>query len=146
MYNPLLRISCLRETLYFSSVSIPTRKNLRLLLATESYTNTLPLIMKKTFFLLLILLISVKSFACSCECDGDCSFSQISKGSEFVALVKVIEYSDFLDQEIYDYDGKMPLSMTIEVIKKYVGSEKRKTIKFGVITELFVDHTLPILK
>ena len=85
--------------------------------------------MKKIFFLLLILLISVKSFACSCECDGDCSFSQISKGSEFVALVKVIEYSDFLAQEIYDYDGKMPLSMTVEVVKKYVGSEKRKTIK-----------------
>jgi hypothetical protein len=85
--------------------------------------------MKKKIVLLLILLISIKSFACSCECDGDCSFSQISKGSEFVALVKVIEYSDFLDQEIYDYDGKMPLSMTVEVIEKYIGSEKRKTIK-----------------
>jgi len=85
--------------------------------------------MKKTFVLLLILLISVKSFACDCECEGDCSFSQISKGSEFVALVKVIEYSDFLDQEIYDYDGKMPFSMIVEVIEKYIGSEKRKTIK-----------------
>jgi hypothetical protein len=85
--------------------------------------------MKKTIILFFILLISAKSFACSCECDGDCSFSQISKASGFVALVKVIEYSDFLDQEIYGYDGKMPFSMTVEVIAKYVGSEKRKTVK-----------------
>jgi len=85
--------------------------------------------MKKTFILLFILLISLKSYACSCECTGDCSFSSISKGSEFVALVKVIEYSDFLDERIYGYDGKMPLSMTVEVIEKYIGSEKRKTIK-----------------
>ncbi len=85
--------------------------------------------MKKTIILFFILLISTKSFACSCECDGDCSFSQISKASGFVALVKVIEYSDFLDQEIYGYDGKMPFSMTVEVIEKYVGSEKRKTVK-----------------
>lgn len=85
--------------------------------------------MKKTFVILFILLISIKSFACSCECTGDCSFSNISKGSEFVALVKVIEYSDFLNVQIDDYDGKMPLSMTVEVIEKYIGSEKRKTIK-----------------
>ncbi|CAM3543336.1 hypothetical protein [Aequorivita lipolytica] len=85
--------------------------------------------MKKTLVLLFILLISIKSFACSCECGGDCSFSQISKGSEFVALVKVIEYSDFLEEKISDYDGKMPLSMTVEVIENYIGSEKRKTIK-----------------
>ena len=85
--------------------------------------------MKKIFVLLFIFLTSIKSFACSCECEGDCSFSQISKGSEFVALVKVIEYSDFLEKEINDYDGKMPLSMTVEVIDKYLGSEKRKRIK-----------------
>ncbi len=87
--------------------------------------------MKKTFVLLFTLLISIKSFAYSCECQGDCSFIKISKDLEFVALVKIIEYSDFLDQEVYDYDGKMPLSMTVEVIDKYkyIGSEKRKTIK-----------------
>jgi len=85
--------------------------------------------MKKTFVLLFTLLISIKSFACSCECIGDCSFSNISKGSEFVALVKVIEYSNFINEQIDGYDGKMPLSMTVEIIKKYIGSEKRKKIK-----------------
>lgn len=69
-----------------------------------------------------MMLISFNSFACDCKCDGDCSFSQISSGMEFVALVKIIEYSDFLDQ-------KMPFSMTVEIIKKYKGTESRKRIK-----------------
>lgn len=89
--------------------------------------------MKNTFLkkilVLTMMLISFNSFACDCECDGDCSFSQISSGMEFVALVKVIEYSDFLDQEIIGYDKKMPFSMTVEIIKKYKGTESRKRIK-----------------
>lgn len=76
-----------------------------------------------------MMLISFNSFACDCECHGDCSFSQISSGMEFVALVKVIEYSDYLDQEIIGYDKKMPFSMTVEIIKKYKGTESRKRIR-----------------
>ncbi len=76
-----------------------------------------------------MMLISFNSFACDCECDGDCSFSQISSGMEFVALVKVIEYSDYLDQEIIGYDKKTPFSMTVEIVKKYKGAESRKRIK-----------------
>jgi hypothetical protein len=91
-------------------------------------------IIKKTNILnriifLVIILISFKSFACDCECVGDCSFKSISSGSDFVALVKVIEYSDYLDYEIDGYDKKMPFSMTVEVIEKYIGSESRKKIK-----------------
>tara|TARA_R110002094_G_scaffold75484_1_gene82830 strand:+ start:237 stop:752 length:516 start_codon:yes stop_codon:yes gene_type:complete len=89
--------------------------------------------MKNTFLkkilLLTMMLISFNSFACDCECDGDCSFSQISSGMEFVALVKVVEYSDYLDQEIIGYDKKMPFSMTVEIVKKYKGTESRKRIK-----------------
>ena len=85
--------------------------------------------MKKKIAILFILLISIKSFACSCECTGDCSFSNISKGSELVALIKVIDYSDFIEEQIDGYDGKMPLSMTVEIIEKYIGSEERKKIK-----------------
>jgi len=72
---------------------------------------------------------SFNSFACSCECIGNCTFKAISGGSEFVALVKIIEYSDYLEDDISGYDGKMPFSMTVEVIKKYKGSESRKKIK-----------------
>ena len=63
-----------------------------------------------------------------------------------MALVKVIEYSDYLDEDISDYEGKMPLSMTVEIINKYIGSEKRKTIKIWEIMECCVDHILRILK
>ena len=91
-------------------------------------------IIKKTNILnriifLIIILISFKTFACDCECVGDCSFKSVSSGSDFVALVKVIEYSDYLDYEIDGYDKKMPFSMTVEVIEKYIGSESRKKIK-----------------
>lgn len=83
----------------------------------------------KKLILILILLFSIQSFACSCQCNWGCSFSSISDKEEFVALIKVIEYSDFLDDEIHGYDGKMPYSMTVEIIKKYKGSESKKRIK-----------------
>jgi len=76
-----------------------------------------------------MILFSFNSFACDCECEGDCSFKGVSNGMEFVALVRVIEYSDYLDYEINGYDKKMPFSMTVEKGKKYKGTESRKTIK-----------------
>ncbi|MFA7686271.1 MAG: hypothetical protein WCY25_00230 [Moheibacter sp.] len=48
---------------------------------------------------------------------------------EFVALVKVIEYSDFLDDKIYGFEGRMPFSMSVEIISKYKGKEARRQIK-----------------
>ena len=48
---------------------------------------------------------------------------------EFVALVKVIEYSDFLEYEIDGYDNQMPYSMIVEVIQRYKGKEAKKRIK-----------------
>jgi len=77
----------------------------------------------------LTFLSSSLSFACSCECKNDCSFSIIASESDFVALVKVIEYPDYLDKKIIGYNQKMPFSMIVEVIEKYKGSEKRKRIK-----------------
>ncbi|MEX2349556.1 MAG: hypothetical protein WD554_01635 [Flavobacteriaceae bacterium] len=85
--------------------------------------------MKKHFIVLLIFFFSIQAFACSCTCEGDCSFSAVSGGQEFVALVKVIEYSDFLEDGIYGYDGKMPYSMNVEIIKQYKGTESRECIK-----------------
>ena len=68
-------------------------------------------------------------YACDCECLDDCSFSRIAKGSGLVALVKIVSYDDFLEREITGHEGKMPYSMTVEIIKKYKGSETRETIK-----------------
>ena len=76
-----------------------------------------------------MVLISFNSFGCDCVCEGDCSFRAISNRNELVALVKVIEYSDFLDFEIDGHDEKMPFSMTVEIIKKYKGTESKKRIK-----------------
>jgi hypothetical protein len=75
------------------------------------------------------MMFSIQSFACSCECNWNCRFGAISDNKEFVALIKVVEYSDFLEDKIYGYDDKMPYSMTVEIIKKYKGSESRKRIK-----------------
>ncbi|MDT0556215.1 hypothetical protein [Patiriisocius hiemis] len=100
--------------------------------------------MKKTILIIFVLLISIKSFACSCECTGDCSFSAISDNQNFVALIKVIEYTDFLEDEIYGYDGKMPYSMTVEIVKKYKGSESKKRIKIwgdnGILCRPYISN------
>ena len=100
--------------------------------------------LKKLILSLFILLISMKSFACSCECTGDCSFSTISNGQNFVALIKVIEYTDFLDDVIYGNGSKIPFSMTVEIVKKYKGSELRKRIKIwgdnGILCRPYISN------
>lgn len=85
--------------------------------------------MKKIIVILFLVLSSVKSFACTCECNWNCRFGAVSDNQEFVALVKVIEYSDFLEEKIDGYEDKMPYSITVEIIKRYKGSESRKRIK-----------------
>ncbi|WP_104734378.1 hypothetical protein [Hanstruepera ponticola] len=80
--------------------------------------------MKKLLFIL-ILMFSIQSFACSCECNWDCRFGAVSDNQEFVALIKVIEYTDYLEHR----NEKFPYSITVEIIKKYKGSESRKRIK-----------------
>lgn len=76
-----------------------------------------------------LLFSTISTYACDCECLDDCSFNIVSKNSKFVALVRVISYDDYLEDEIMGYEGKMPYSMTVEVIKKYKGSETKENIK-----------------
>jgi hypothetical protein len=66
--------------------------------------------------------------ACSCSRSWNDSFGLTTEGSEFVALVKIISFDEYLDREIMDYNGRMPYSMTVEIIKKYRGVESRKRI------------------
>ena len=68
-------------------------------------------------------------FACSCSSAWNDSFKLTAQNSEFVALIKVLSFDEYLDREILGYEGKMPHSMTVEVIKKYKGEENRKRIK-----------------
>ena len=86
----------------------------------------------KLLFSLLILSLSYNSFACECECSGICDFKTISTNMEFVILVKVISYDDYLnnsEDDIMGYNKNIPNSMIVEVIKKYKGVENRTRIK-----------------
>jgi len=86
--------------------------------------------MKKLLFTTLLTILAFNNImACECECFGDCSFKEVSSNSGFVALVKIISHDDFIEEEIPGYNDKMPRSMTVEIIKKYKGSELRDTIK-----------------
>jgi hypothetical protein len=88
-------------------------------------------------------LYSFPSIACDCDCSGDCSFSSVSTGG-FVALVKVIEYSEFLEFEDDEELTKMPLAMKVEVIKKYKGEDTRKIIQIwgddGMLCRPYTDN------
>lgn len=71
------------------------------------------------------MMFSIQSFACSCECNWDCRFGAVSDNQEFVALIKVIEYSDYFEYR----NEKSPYSMIVEITIKYKGSESKKRIK-----------------
>jgi len=71
-------------------------------------------------------------FACSCSTLWFDSFNLTTKYNELVALVKVISFDEYLERPIYGFEGAMPYSMTVEIIKKYKGKEQRDSIQiFG---------------
>ncbi|MBQ4805220.1 hypothetical protein J8L88_20330 [Aquimarina sp. MMG015] len=84
---------------------------------------------RSVLIILFIFFYSSNVFACSCTFAWNDSFSRTIKNSEFVALVKIISFDKYLDEDILGHNGKMPYSMTVEIIKKYKGNEQRKKIK-----------------
>jgi len=86
--------------------------------------------MRKAIFLLFLSLSSIsQSRACSCESAWDDSFKKTVKEAEFVALIKILSFDDYLTEDIHGHEGKMPYSMTAEIIRKYKGREERKRIE-----------------
>ncbi len=86
--------------------------------------------MRKIFLLLsLIIFYSLETFSCSCFSSWNDSFSRTAKKAKFVALIKVISFDEYLDEEILGHEEKMPYLMTVEIVKKYKGTENRKRIK-----------------
>jgi|TARA_R110001599_G_scaffold24835_5_gene89440 hypothetical protein len=71
----------------------------------------------------------LKVLACSCGVAWNDSFSRTAQNSELVVLIKVLSFDEYLEDDILGYDGKMPYSMTVEIIKKYKGKESRNKIK-----------------
>ena len=85
--------------------------------------------LRQTFLIIIIItLSSLELLACSCSRPWNDSFGLTAEGSEFVALVKIISFDEYLDQEIMESDDRIPYSMTAEIIKKYKGQESRKRI------------------
>jgi hypothetical protein len=86
--------------------------------------------LKQSLIIILLIILPLNgALACSCSFAWNDSFSRTAKHSEFVALAKVISYDEYLDRDILGHDGKMPFTMTVEIIKKYKGKEQRKRIR-----------------
>ncbi len=86
--------------------------------------------MKQVFLTLsFCTLYTMQLLACSCSVAWNDSFSRTAKGAEFVALIKVISFDEFLDQDFMGLDEDIPYSMTVEIVEKYKGEEARREIQ-----------------
>lgn len=86
--------------------------------------------MKQTLLIISFLLFpSLEILACSCSWAWNDSFSRTARNSEFIALIKVLSFDEYLERDIWDSDERIPYSMTVEVIKKYKGRESREKVK-----------------
>jgi hypothetical protein len=80
--------------------------------------------MKRLPILLTVLFLALVQITFACECDSQGEFLTVAPKAPLVALVKVKKYLTF--REIYD--AKTPMSMEVEIIEVYKGTETRKTI------------------
>jgi hypothetical protein len=84
--------------------------------------------MRQTLLITSILFFSAcKVYSCSCYNSWNDSFKLTSRTSEFVALIKVLSFDHYLDDDYYQ--EKIPYSMTVEIIEKYKGEESRKLVR-----------------
>jgi hypothetical protein len=70
----------------------------------------------------ILLLTGQLSFACDCVSQGE--FLTVAPKSEFVALVKVTKYLSYKSI----YERQTPMSMEVEVVEVYKGTETRKKL------------------
>lgn len=80
--------------------------------------------MRQLKFILAIFLMTMGPVTFACDCDSQGKFLKVAPKTEFVAMVKVTKYLTF--KEIYD--RQTPMSMEVEIIDVYKGTETRKTI------------------
>lgn len=99
--------------------------------------------MRQQILLIIIVLASFDLSACSCSQPWNDSFSLTAERAKLVALVKVISFDEYLDNDVIGYDKSMPYSMTVEIIKKYRGIESRKRIRIlgdnGMLCRPYLD-------
>ncbi len=72
-------------------------------------------------------------YACSCSSAWNDTFLRTARSNEYVALVKVLSFDAFLNDEFKrGHEEKIPYSMTVEVIRNYKGfTEGEKIIIYG---------------
>lgn len=80
--------------------------------------------MRQLKFILAIFLMTMEQVTFACDCESQGEFLKVAPKTEFVALVKVTKYLTF--KEIYD--RQTPMSMELEIINVFKGTETRKTI------------------
>jgi hypothetical protein len=78
--------------------------------------------MGKCLLICFLLFGSSRLFACDCSYQGD--FLTVAPSTNLVALVKVNRYLTFQDPD----KQLFPLSMEVEIIQIYKGTETRKTV------------------
>jgi hypothetical protein len=71
----------------------------------------------------MILFLTIKTDV-TCDCNYKGPFLEMSKQTPLVALIKVSKYLTFKDI----YHIKTPMSMEVELIEVYKGTESRKTV------------------
>ena len=76
--------------------------------------------MKLLTALFLCLILTSDTSACDCDYGGP--FLKMAPNTKLVALIKVTKYLSFKDI----YDSKTPMSMEVEIIDTYRGTENRK--------------------
>ena len=68
----------------------------------------------------------------SCSCDYAGNFIKVSKDADLVALVRVKDHEDYFSLYPQIDTIERPMSVRVEIIKKYSGDEERKEVKiFG---------------
>lgn len=75
-------------------------------------------------YILIILLATLSKITFACDCESKGAFLKVAPTTEFVALVKVTKYLTFKNI----YNKQTPISMEVEVIEIYKGTETRKSI------------------
>ena len=80
--------------------------------------------MKEIRLILTIFFLTIGQTIFACDCDSQGEFLKVAPKTKLVALVKVTKYLTFKDI----YEEKTPMSMEVEIIEVYKGTETKKTV------------------
>lgn len=78
----------------------------------------------------LLMVLCHEGYSCSCDYAGN--FIKVSKDADLVALIRIIDHEDYFSLFPEVDTIERPMSVRVEIIKKYSGDEERKEVNiFG---------------